>query len=622
MFESAYEIAKELDIDIEDSIYENPNVSHVLFLELEIKEDNSIEHSIEVVEYDEQKHLKSTPYQKPPASGPGGVPTVRLNLDKIGSTLTRKIIGWFDKRKKDSSALLQPIFITLSEFYKVSRGESNPNLQKLIEDIKERTDNQNTYLVTVRFIDKGLDQNFSQYIQSNLMSSATASFSEKYDTVSRGTSTCYYCGEEKTVNGFASPETFYTHDKTTFSPGFDKSEAWKIFPVCDECELLVEEGMRFIKKNLSFNLHGVFYLLFPKAFYSEDLESLIERLKEAHLDPERTAETDKNQVTIRDELFGNEDEVYEELGENNVLTLTFLFYQLNNSQFEILSLVNNVLPSRIAELFKAKKIVENRAFNTGWYDSLTKESSLRFSYYNLRQLFPKSPVGEGGNSDIFKKEFIELVAASFRGDSLQQTKIINQGNRMIRHLFVNRGDLNDNFLYMTLTVYMVLEFYKEIGCIQKGEIQKMDIEKELTNFGLSSSKLARKSLEIFNENEYFDHPYKKGVFILGILTKQIANQQYKRLKSTPFYEKLQGLRFSPRVVERLFPEAINKLIEYNANKFEVSSLETLASKYFLENTDYPSNETISFTFAMGLSFGNAIWANYNVETDNEVKEDE
>ncbi len=97
----------------------------------------------------------------------------------------------------------------------------------------------------------------------------------------------------------------------------------------------------------------------------------------------------------------------------------------------------------------------------------------------------------------------------------------------------------------------------------------------------------------------------------------VTTRQYQELNSKPFFEKLDGLRLNPRKIQRLFPEVIAKLTEYDANKMEALALETLASKFFMDQEPVPTNEEISFAFAMGLSYGNAIWQGYQKKTDEE-----
>ncbi len=144
---------------------------------------------------------------------------------------------------------------------------------------------------------------------------------------------------------------------------------------------------------------------------------------------------------------------------------------------------------------------------------------------------------------------------------------------------------------------------------------------EIRNLNLEKSFLAHKVLDVFDQNPYFDNSYQKAVFILGILVRMVTKKQYESgLKNMPFYEKLDGLRLNPRSIQKIFPDAIAKLIEYKANKLEAPALETLASRYFMQTSSYPSNEEISFTFAMGLSYGNAIWTGYKKIIDKEEDE--
>ena len=84
-----------------------------------------------------------------------------------------------------------------------------------------------------------------------------------------------------------------------------------------------------------------------------------------------------------------------------------------------------------------------------------------------------------------------------------------------------------------------------------------------------------------------------------------------KLGSNPFYERFDGLRLTNRKIKRVFTDAIAKLHEYDADKREILSLETLASHYYMEGGVNLNNEDLCFSFALGLSFGNAVWADFN-----------
>jgi CRISPR-associated protein Csh1 len=119
----------------------------------------------------------------------------------------------------------------------------------------------------------------------------------------------------------------------------------------------------------------------------------------------------------------------------------------------------------------------------------------------------------------------------------------------------------------------------------------MDTQKEDTLFS-----------QFFEEYENaFNTPSKRAAFLEGVLTKYLLDVQFANRGSTPFREKLFGLRLDERRVKSLFPETIQKLREY---KVAYTDLEKATAKVLVDSENKGWNltsEETSYFFALGMT---------------------
>ncbi len=120
-----------------------------------------------------------------------------------------------------------------------------------------------------------------------------------------------------------------------------------------------------------------------------------------------------------------------------------------------------------------------------------------------------------------------------------------------------------------------------------------------------------------------DTPVKKGVFLLGVLTQKLLDDQKKGMESMPFLKNLKSLKMNKEDILSLLPKVVNKLYEYDEydlfSKFlhqEISSLLLKQDKFLL------SNDEINFYFAAGMGLKGKVADVFRKsfpETNKEVK---
>ena len=98
----------------------------------------------------------------------------------------------------------------------------------------------------------------------------------------------------------------------------------------------------------------------------------------------------------------------------------------------------------------------------------------------------------------------------------------------------------------------------------------------------------------------FDNDYKKGVFLLGVLTHKLTNEQEKNIGSKPFLKNLNNLTIDNKIIQKIFPKLIKKLSEYDVNY--TKDLEGQTALY-LANNENLDKSTTSYIFTLGLVMG-------------------
>ena len=168
---------------------------------------------------------------------------------------------------------------------------------------------------------------------------------EKTTGTSANDKICSVCGYEKaTVSGSTGVFKFYTIDKPGFiTGGFKEKQAWKNFPVCNDCKFELEEGRKFIEENLTYGFYGLRYLIIPKLLLA-DLVSKPD-IYDILVDSKKTISL-KNRV--KKTITADDNEVLELLAdERDVLTFNFLFMRKQQRAERILLLIEDVFQATI-----------------------------------------------------------------------------------------------------------------------------------------------------------------------------------------------------------------------------------------------------------------------------------
>ncbi|MGB9857398.1 MAG: TIGR02556 family CRISPR-associated protein, partial [Dictyoglomaceae bacterium] len=331
------------------------------------------------------------------------------------------------------------------------------------------------------------------------------------------------------------------------------------------------KGKEHIDKELTFKMAGISYQLIPrfllgKEFVKEDVYNIF-------FDSPKLLSLKKD-TTKR--YLGDEEDILECLSTaEDYLTLSFLFLERKQSAEKILALIEDVFPSRLRSIFKAKEKV----------DKIFDEN---FTVKNLWTFFSKSDPDKREND--LTNYFLDIVDRIFKARFIDKTFLFQFFMRRIRTQFAK----DEYFPKVVKDAIMSLLFLLNLNLIP---MEVIEMEEE------------RLFEPVFKKfSPAFDHSLKKGLFLLGALTQSLLNVQYIERGSEPFRKQLKSLKMEEKDFKGLLPKVINKLQEYDSFDKGKQKLAEEISYYLLltgDNWKF-SNDELNFYFVCGMNLYNEI----------------
>lgn len=601
-----------------DILIENPNSNdtykNVFVVTLKKEEFNFEYKGIELEEFSIDKKEKYL-YRGKKGNNPDFTPTSRINKQNIiKKTFNKRFLKWFldiEKERDEHNFGEEEI-----EFLRKIKSclDKNKEIIKIhFMEKHENIDKKENSIITLGIIENGGKKYVGDYqVFRNILENKAKKdfyFSKTHNTESISERQyCSVCNEKRdVVYGFVKTYKFYNVDKPGFvSGGFERKNSWKNYPVCFNCALALEAGKNYLDEKLSFKFYGFHYYLIPKFTYKRDYDEIFE-IFETYRDPIFS----KKDV---DKLTDDEDDILEELSnQENYLNNNLMFYQKTNSAFRILLYIENILPSRLQELFNVKKEVDSIEIFKKYPLSKKKETSIYFNFGIVRRFFPWV-----SNNRTYDKYFLEIVSKIFTEKKVDYNFILRFVMEKIRTEFSNDRHINILVMegFLLLNYLNKLKLLKTIG----GDLKMKEIEKIFEK--KDSEDLDNKIERIFNEfSEFFNSHAKKVIFLEGVLTQFLLNiQRLPEVSNAkpgkePFRSRLMGLKLNEKQIKKLLPEIQNKFEQYGKNYYK--KLEAIISKQFVfsGNNWKMNNDEISFYFVLGMNLS------YLFKLDNEEKTD-
>lgn len=591
-----------------DILLDNPanrSTKNILFILLNEENGEFRYRGIEIEEYSKDK-LEKYLYKKGSPRGTDITPTSMVT-DKIAKTFDIKILNWFKNYyfdKNNKNEMLRNIYLYIKE-----------NKEKILQDLKEKSAIENNI---ISFKINGNYLGDFEFFRNILVDKASENFYKKFGKISKSENKlCSICKKNSgEVYGFVSTFNFYTVDKPGFvSGGFQQKDAWKNYPVCLNCSLTLEEGKKYLGDNLSFSFYGFKYLLIPKFLkgVKKNIQKDIFKRMELQKDPKFGKKAIKH-------LTNDEDEALETMSEQeNYLNNNFLFYSapkgFSGAVFNILLYIEDILPSRLKQLFKAKEVIDQEEIfqncEIDIYQNRKKigKGPLEFNFGILRTFFPRI-----SNNRTFNKYFLDITNKIFTNKPVECNFLLNFIVKKIRDDFAQDYPTKID----TLKAFMLLSYLKELNILKYKKEESIKMEKSILPKEIGG-KMKEKTEVFFDKfSNFFDSDIKKAIFLEGVLAQFLLNIQYQERKANPFRVKLKGLKLDEKQIKKLLPEIQNKLEEYGKNYYR--DLESIISNYFVSsgNAWNITNDEISFYFVLGMNLSDL----FKKEKNNGGKENE
>ena len=372
---------------------------------------------------------------------------------------------------------------------------------------------------------------------------------------------CAICGKEKIVSGDISPFKFYTIDKPGYVIGFNKKHAYRSFPLCYECREFIKLGRQHVERNLTFTFAGgIKYSIIPDFVLGRDnvRDEVLAVLTEG-----------KKNASLKDEsvkrITADEEGILEILSEErDVMSFHFLFMEKQRSRELVHLYLQDVYPSRLKSLFKAKSVVESL---------LSLESE--FTYGTMWKFFANRNSAD---------DFYEVIYRTFTGRPIDRGWLISRLIGKIREGIVESQTPRLTILDAFATFVFVLLTTKKEGVMDVRDSTYASLE------------------EFLDTLPALDTPLKKGLFLMGALTEKLIRVQKRMRGSTPFYKVLKSLKMDERDLKGLLPRIRNKLEEYDHFRKGESILYAKVSEY-LSQAPSPwgmNVDELNFYFALGM----------------------
>ncbi|NLC68019.1 MAG: TIGR02556 family CRISPR-associated protein [Clostridiaceae bacterium] len=579
------DVKNDTDTDIEEDIMPDlisKKIDGVILINLSFTNHDCKYNGLTQADYGINNNIAILLKKKSP-NGPNYGPSAQIT--DIGKTLSIKIIGWFKDmlNRTQELTLGKEDIVYLASILDTIQG----NLQKIIDDYNTLKLRKGSYILSVLINGKHPVNN------SVIFNCYAKSIRQQYKGSNVGV--CSLCNRKNVeIISKSNVFKFYTHDKPGFiSGGFMESMSWRNYPVCKECEIILSRGKKYIWSKLNFPYVDMRYYLIPSTTSSyaalSEIVFLLERLthkafsfKKAYIDGQKTVEMD-----IWDVLEDEQD--------INSFRLLFVQSEQAGSVERILLEIKDVYPSRIKRLHRAKEEVDNSLGE--------KISGFNFSY--LRYFLSKSDkIMERKDLD---KIFLDITRSIFLEEKVDLKILLPHFMRNIRQEFES-DETTSRYMNTLLRAWACTMFLIKAGCIK-------------TERGITLNTIFDPLFKKYGAS--LDSEIKCALFLTGALVRKVMAIQAYEISSTPFRNRLRGLKLRPEQVKGLITEAVQKMEEYEMySKASNQIVETIVQLMLKTPNNWQlSVDEINFYIVAGMTLMKEIYALCG-ETQEELKSED
>lgn len=401
--------------------------------------------------------------------------------------------------------------------------------------------------------------------------------------------------ESKEVWGRVDTLGFTVNDVAFARNGFQGKDSYKMFPVSPEVAKALEGTRRYVMEKHQQNFYSMRFFILPH-FIQPQEEVIRKVLREFE---RKIQENAAREMPLQEGIISNERYVLEAIEKfeltNQDVYFDIFFYQQQQAQFLIKLHLHDVLPSRIRQIFEAKKQIEEtyqRICREPFKNKDTGQMETRDFRFNFRLITPfysykvKTDV-------VFTPGFFKLLEAVFYGRPVHERTLLDTFLKTLRQAAKDPEQRDFNFPRLTKHSFAIYQFLFSLYLF-KHPMTHSTVTPPLAEDG---DELTLESFIAAHEASFFrGDEYKKGVFMFGCLTQILLVRQYKRLKNQPFFNKLNNLSIGEKEIQELLPQVINKLAQY---EYRIPEMEGKIARAIVQPTEMTKTE-ISYTFTLGM----------------------
>jgi CRISPR-associated protein Cas8b/Csh1 subtype I-B len=515
----------------------------------------------------------------------------KLDWIPVGAIVTNE--HFLSMMKKPSRTTLE----SLLREYRLRRDRIHRDFLKKIE-----THDPEELLVTVKLV-QGSKERFvgelSEYVA--IFREAVTGLKGTQDKGQKQRQTsplhCAVCNRSAVSAKFNLPPLpFFTTDKPGFIPSGERSDDYKVFPLCRGCYLDLQLGRSFIEQHLDFAITSVDGTRAEVRFW------LIPMLDDPQLSVDYLEDIGKAAKGARATRFlylGNLrgmcrsmsalsylDDIAEPSEKSEFLTFTALFYTYDTQgHMRTILRAEGIYPKHLKFVAEVKKRVDSLP-----YDS----QQIRFGFPLLRD-FLVAPKSEG-----WYKDLASTLANILTGTPVNKALVYRAVSTRILDIARKTGSLR-SVAELALKALNLVEY-----------IEQLEPNRSQGNFMSSQGTIPSSSKQVHRVRAFLDgHPALlrdetlRAVCATGIATGILLQVQFDRTKGKmPFWTRLNRLEMDLNRIRQLFPQILNKLHEYDTHTYD-ELLSYLGSSEVsrLETREGADEVLLSFVFAVGLAEG-------------------
>ncbi|MEY3220313.1 MAG: hypothetical protein RIT27_1670 [Pseudomonadota bacterium] len=383
-------------------------------------------------------------------------------------------------------------------------------------------------------------------------------------------------GNQDVFGGFSDIACYNLDKEGSIAGGFDDKLGHRNFPISKEAAIDITRAFHYSQQHLQGSMAGQTYLILPYAVNPEIREQLHEHLKQY---PERFKLGSKIKDLINEEWeLANDFKILKDQ-----VAFFLIFYEENNASWRIQAEVQELLPSRLEILNKARRTIENAQdliyFNKDKEEKKVKISALTFKHFT------------GGSKEQSANTLKTWLVALFEGKTINHVYFLHN----LVDKLIAIGKKNPEYLHnTTLQAYGLYRYALQTNLISNSTPEQL---MSLPNFNSVYGKYAQEHANFFTKPELIT------AFLTGCYVSIVSNIQHQKRGASPFNKKFIGRLLTKESLKKLYQEGHDKLMQYDSLGIVVKTLDPdLTESWIYCGQQWSiNNEETTFAFTIGYS---------------------